>query len=67
VPLQRLVLPPNEQDFSVIDDDGADTDDRPLRVLPGIVHVSTALPFLDSYSPMTFTMTRFRRWPSNSA
>jgi hypothetical protein len=46
---------------TLVYDDGAHADDGTLRILarvdPGLAHGS----------PMTFTTTRLRRWPSNSA
>ena len=57
-PLPRKRLEPtSDQDHPAIaDNHGADTNDRPIGILS-----------IGHSSPMTFTMTRFRRWPSNSA
>ena len=59
MPRQWLVPALDEHDPSGIDDDRANPHDRALGVLTSVG--------AGRHSPMTFTTTRFRRCPSNSA
>jgi len=54
---ERLVGAAREEDAIAVNDDGADADDGPLG--------ERARQYFQA--PITFTTTRFFRWPSNSA
>ncbi len=58
---ERLIRSLHEQHAVAVEDNGTHAHDRPFGVAPQILRSS------NPQIPMTFTTTRFFRWPSNSA
>ena len=68
-PGQRLETALDEQHAPVDEHHAADADNRPRRVFPPRRRAVGSRCAVASchYCPITFTTTRFLRWPSNSA